>query len=43
LKFGGGGHFGAAGFESTLKADEIAAMILAEFDRESDEKTKTKQ
>jgi phosphoesterase RecJ-like protein len=34
LKFGGGGHFGAAGFESEITdVNAIAAMILDEFDK----------
>ncbi|MDR2081916.1 MAG: bifunctional oligoribonuclease/PAP phosphatase NrnA [Campylobacteraceae bacterium] len=34
LKFGGGGHFGAAGFESSMMyAEDIAQMILNEFDK----------
>ncbi|MDR0666382.1 MAG: bifunctional oligoribonuclease/PAP phosphatase NrnA [Campylobacteraceae bacterium] len=34
LKFGGGGHFGAAGFESSMThAEDIAKMILNEFDK----------
>ncbi|MDR1976473.1 MAG: bifunctional oligoribonuclease/PAP phosphatase NrnA [Campylobacteraceae bacterium] len=34
LKFGGGGHFGAAGFESGIThAGDIAKMILNEFDK----------
>ncbi|MDR2099806.1 MAG: DHH family phosphoesterase [Campylobacteraceae bacterium] len=34
LKFGGGGHFGAAGFESfAMHAEDIAQMILNEFDK----------
>jgi phosphoesterase RecJ-like protein len=34
LKFGGGGHFGAAGFESSIMhAEDIAKMILNEFDK----------
>ncbi|MDR1008448.1 MAG: bifunctional oligoribonuclease/PAP phosphatase NrnA [Campylobacteraceae bacterium] len=34
LKFGGGGHFGAAGFESSIThAKDIAEMILNEFDK----------
>jgi phosphoesterase RecJ-like protein len=34
LKFGGGGHFGAAGFESKItNTDIIISMILNEFDK----------
>jgi phosphoesterase RecJ-like protein len=34
LKFGGGGHFGAAGFESSMMhAKDVAQMILNEFDK----------
>jgi phosphoesterase RecJ-like protein len=34
LKFGGGGHFGAAGFESELtNVEEIKSMILNEFEK----------
>ncbi|MDR1285440.1 MAG: bifunctional oligoribonuclease/PAP phosphatase NrnA [Campylobacteraceae bacterium] len=33
LKFGGGGHFGAAGFESKItNTDVIVSMVLNEFD-----------
>jgi len=44
LKFGGGGHFGAAGFESRLThSEEIAFMILNEFDEGMKNYEKTRQ
>ncbi|MDR1614670.1 MAG: DHH family phosphoesterase [Campylobacteraceae bacterium] len=34
LKFGGGGHFGAAGFESSMMhAEDIVKIVLNEFDK----------
>ncbi|MDR1554553.1 MAG: DHH family phosphoesterase [Campylobacteraceae bacterium] len=38
LKFGGGGHFGAAGFESKItNVETIVSMVLNEFDKGMEE------